>query len=95
MFRMIFTVFVTVVVAYIFLASLSGCSPGRTTTETTTEAENTDSDRARYKGDISPPRVVERAETSTMEHDRSLSGSLTETTSYASTREAHHKLLDS
>lgn len=37
MFRFIFTLFVSVVVAYIFLASLSGCSSRRSTSEITTE----------------------------------------------------------
>jgi len=37
MFRVIFTLFVSVVVTYIFLASLSGCSSRRATRETIPE----------------------------------------------------------
>jgi hypothetical protein len=76
MFRVIFTVFVTIVVAYIFMASLSGCGTRRTTSETTTEVESTDSDRARYGADASEPRVVERTETTTVERDDSSDGGL-------------------
>lgn len=71
MFRVIFTLFVTIVVAYIFMASLSGCGPRRTTSETTTEVEGTDSNRARYGSDASEPRVVERSDTTTIERDDS------------------------
>ncbi len=69
MFRVIFTFFVSVVVAYIFLASLSGCSSRRTTSETTTEVETSDSHRARYTGYAIEPKVVERPETTTVERD--------------------------
>lgn len=76
MFRVIFTLFVGVVVAYIFLASLSGCTSSRTTTETTTEVRTRDSDRAQYDGYATEPRVVERSETTTVEHDDGSDGGL-------------------
>ena len=69
MFRVIFTFFVSVVVAYIFLASLSGCSSRRTTSETTTEVETNDSDRVRYTGYAIEPKVVDRSQTTTVERD--------------------------
>lgn len=74
MFRVIFTLFVSVVVAYIFLASLSGCSTRRTTSETTTEVETGDPHRARYNGYDIEPKVVERSETNTFERDDTSDG---------------------
>jgi hypothetical protein len=76
MFRVIFTVFVTIVVAYLFLASMSGCGSRRTTSETTTEVESVDSDRARYGAEANTPRVVERTETTTIEREDSSDGGL-------------------
>jgi hypothetical protein len=67
MFRVIFTLFVGIVVAYIFLASLSGCSSHRTTSETTPEVETGHSGRERYSRYLTEPRFVERAEISAVE----------------------------
>ncbi len=76
MFRVIFTVFVTIVVAYLFLASMSGCGPRRTTSETTTEVESTDSDRARYGAELNEPKVIERSKTTTVKREDSSDGGL-------------------
>jgi hypothetical protein len=64
---MLFTLFVTAVIGYILLASLSGCSSRRITVETTRESETSDLDRARYRADTDNGRVVERSETSAVE----------------------------
>jgi hypothetical protein len=76
MFRVIFTVFVTIVVAYLFLASMSGCGPRRPTSETTTEVESTDSDRARYGAELNEPKVIERSKTTTVARDHPSGGGL-------------------
>jgi hypothetical protein len=68
---MLFTLFVTVVIGYIILASLSGCTSRKTTVETTRKIETSDSDRARYRADTDDGRVVERSETTTVERDNS------------------------
>ena len=67
MFRMLFTLFVTAVIGYILVASLSGCSSHRTTVETTREIETSDADRARYGTYTDDDRVVERSQTTTVE----------------------------
>ena len=74
MFRVIFTVFVTIVVAYLFLASMSGCGHRRTPSEATTEVESTDSDRARYGAKTNAPKVVERSEPTTVARDHPSGG---------------------
>jgi hypothetical protein len=74
MFRVIFTVFVTIVVAYLFLASMSGCGPRRTASETTTEVKSAGSDRARYGADANEPGVVARSETTKVERGDSSDG---------------------
>jgi outer membrane lipoprotein SlyB len=76
MFRVLFTLFVSVVVAYIFLMSLSGCKPRQTSSETTTEVRSTDSDRARYGTIVEEPRVIERSTTTTVERDETAEGGL-------------------
>ena len=58
MFRVIFTLFVSVVVAYIFLASLSGCSSRRPTSEATTEVETRHTDQQRYDGHATEPGIL-------------------------------------
>lgn len=56
MFRTLFTLFVTAVVGFIFMASFSGCSGRQTTHETKSEVEDADSDLARWEPSREAPR---------------------------------------
>jgi uncharacterized protein YceK len=75
MVRTMFSIFAAVFVACNVTVHLSGCSTQRSTSETSTKVSRSDSDRARYAGDTTEPRVVERTETTTEEQqDRSDGG---------------------
>lgn len=76
MFRMLFTLIVSILIGYILMTSFSGCASRGTTIETRREIESTDVDRARYAPDRDDGRVVERTETTTVENHDSSDGGL-------------------